>query len=325
MKEADIVRILHSRGIAMLMAVIMAAGAWFAFEHGVVSENNFDRGTVLPSANLWIADTQLALYTNVALTLLAAYGMLLLSRVFNLMRTVSQLDVTFFMVISLSAPDLLCRMNTGTPLLLILLLCIFLLYSSYANTAASPRIFLIFLLLSLGTMTQYAYMVYIPVFFLGLGQMRIFGLRTITAAILGLLTPWWIGLGAGLVTPEQVHIPQFDSLLSAIDFSDTLHVFAVVVLSSILLMSAWSMNFIKMLSYNAHLRAFTGTLSLLSLFTILAIIIDFSNIVAYAPTLFMLTAFQLCHLFVNLSRKLTAAVIGSIILIYVAIYVLIVL
>ena len=321
MKEADVAKILHSRGVTAVMALLTAGGAWLAYSLGHVADIPWDRGTVLPSANLWIGNAEAAMAVNVALTLCAAIGMLLLSRTFNLMRTVSQLDATLFLAMSLAVPDLLCTMYTGTPLLLTLLVCLFLLYSTFSEPSATPRVFLVFLLLSLGTMTQYCYAVYIPVFFIALGQMRIFSLRTVLAAVLGLLTPWWIGLGLGLTDFSRMHWPEFVPLTSIADFGDAMYLMAVMALSAGLLIAGWCLNFMKMLSYNAHLRAYSGTLSLLSLFTIIAAVADFPNASSYAPTLFMLSALELCMLFVNRRKGHTAAATGAVIAVYLLLYV----
>ena len=292
-------------------AVVMMA--WLADWGGDVPAVEGDRGIIVSSANMWIGDRAVSCAVATALTLLSAAGMLLLSRTFNLLRTVSQLDCTFFLCLSLTMPALLCGLTTGAVMLPVILLCLFLLYSAYANGKVMQRIFLLFALLSTGLMSQYSYGVYIPVFLLGLGQMRIFSMRSVLAAVFGLVTPWWIVFGLGIADVSQLHIPEAVMPFASLDAAGVAHLIGVTVFGVLLLLGAWSLNFMKMLSYNAHLRAYNGTLSMLGLFTVTALVADFTNIYAYIPVLFALTAFQLCHLFVNRGRSHTAGAIGGVI------------
>jgi len=320
LKESDIARILHSRGIMVIMMLIMLGGAYAAFRLIPIIYIDGDRGTLLPSANTWIPDHFIDMCVNCGLTALAALAMTMLNRTFNLLRTVSQLDASLFMVMSLATPALLCQLYTGTVLVLTLLTCMFLAYSSYASPTATPRVFMIFFLLSTGSMTQYCYAVYVPVFLVSLAQMRIFNGRAVVAALAGLATPWWIALGSGLVTTDSIHLPQFTDMFATIGSEGGLHIFGVVILTMAMLIAGWALNFMKMLSYNAHMRAYTGTLSVLALVTMIAICADFSNICSYTPALYMLTAFQLSHLFANRGHRHTAAAIAAIMAIYLIIF-----
>ena len=325
MKESDVARILHSRGVAVVFALLLAGAARFAFDYTAISYIPSDRGFVLPSPNLWISNGDISFWVNVSLTIFAAFGMLLLSRTFNLLRTVSQLDSSLFLVMSLSAPDLLCQFFSGTLLVIVLLCCLFLLYSTYASPQATPRIFLLFFILSGAAMTQYCYAVYIPVFVIGVGQMRIFSLRTVSAMLAGIVTPWWIAIGGGLVDMSEIHLPELTSFFAMPDTGGMVNIMLAVVLTAILLLGGWSLNFMKMLSYNAHLRAYTGTLSVMSIFTLLAMVADFNNVYAYLPVLYMLCSFQLCQTFVNRDRSHSAGAIASILILYLGLYALAVL
>lgn len=319
--EARIVNVLHSRGFAVVMALLMVAGAWWTYDAAGVNYIIGDRGLLFRSANQWISDPTAAMAVSCALTLAGALLMLLLNKTFNLTRSVTSLDATLFIAMSLSVPDLLCQMYTGPVLMAVMLMCLFLLYNSYGDRNATRNIFVIFMLLSAGTMTQYCFVAYMPVFYLGMGQMRIFTVRTVVASVLGLVTPWWIVFGLGLADVSQLHVPEVQMAFVAFSEADTIHLFGTIALASVMLIVGWFMNFMKMISYNAHMRAYTGTLSVMGLATLLALCVDYASICVYTPVLFMLTSLQLCHTFANRPRTHTSVPLAAIILIYIFLFV----
>lgn len=281
-----------------LTALAVIAGAFLTYSCGGVEYVAGDRGIVFPSANLWIASHQVEMWVNVAATIGVAAMMTALNRSYNLLKAMTLLDSSFFLAMSLTTPWLLMQFYTGTPLSVVLVLCLFLLYSTFGGNPWAPqRIFLIFFILSGMTMTQYCYAVYIPVFIVGCWQMRIANGRTIVAMLLGLVTPWWIVLGSGLVNPASVHVPRFADLFSSFDIGASIRIYVAVFFSALMLIGGWVLNFPQMIAYNAHMRAFNGTLSLLSLVTLLAVVADFINVSVYAPVLYMCAAFYLGRFF----------------------------
>lgn len=297
MTAQQITRFMHSRWVLILVALALIPCAMVAWRIVPPDYIVGDRGLVFPSANLWVADRQAAFWLNIGLTLSLAGLMIVLNRGFNLLRTMTLLDSSLFLLLSLSTPWLLVQFYTGTPLCLTLLLCLFLLYSTYSRPYRRKRIFLLFFLLSAMTMTQYCYAVYIPVFILGCIQMRVFSAKTVVALLLGLITPWWIVLGGGLATVADIHVPQFADFIGSFNIVENFGLLMSVVFSAVLLVVGWCLNFPKMIAYNAHMRAYNGTLSILALFTLLAVCIDFTNLAVYAPVLFMCSAFYLARMF----------------------------
>jgi hypothetical protein len=279
-----------------IMSVLVVLTAIVAFNNAQFEIIDEDRGFVFSSPNLWISNVTTAFIVNIVATLLIPTLMIWINRTFNLLRTTSLLDASLFLTMSISAPVLLTQL-VGTPLSVILLLCMILLYSTYGAPNETRHVFAIFLILSAMTTTQYCYAFYIPVFMIGCAQMRILSGRTIVAGLLGLITPWWIALGSGLVHPSQIHMPEFESIFGEFTFNEQLPLFASAGITALLLIISWVSNFPQMIAYNARLRAINGTMSILSLVTLIAVCADFTNISAYVPTLFFCTAFQLGKFF----------------------------
>lgn len=281
----------------MLAAVLTAAGALGLYMYMPVSYTGHDRGIVLPSANFWLsADRAVSLAVNV----LAVIGISLLidamNRTFNMRRSASTLDSVFFLFMMLSAPPLLLNLATGTVLSIVLLGCMMLLFTTYADAQATRQVFIIFLILSAMTMTQHCYLPYILVFAIGTLQMRAFTGHQLMAMLLGLITPWWILAALAMVIPVSVHIPDLSMFLTEFKVMDNAQLLCSVGLAVLMLGMAWVGNFQEMIAYNAHKRAYNGTLSVLTLVTLIVTAADFSDVTVYAPVIFMLSAIQLGRL-----------------------------
>lgn len=284
---------MHSRWVLLIMAAALVVTAVLSVGHVVPAVSSADLGIALPGANLWIGDGHVSMWVNTLLTLGLAALMVTLNRTYNLLRTPTLMEATLFLLMSLSAPVLSDALNTGTMLTLVLLVCLFLLYSTYQTGYCRERIFLIFFLLSLATMTQYCYAVYIPVFIIGTAQMRIFSLKTVLATLMGLITPWFVALGCGIISFSELRFPDIPAAVATFSLAENFRLIASAGLSAVLLVVGWCLNFPRMIAYNAHLRAYNGTLSVLSLFTLLALCFDFTNMAAYAPVVFMCAAFYM--------------------------------
>lgn len=313
-------RFIHSRWFFIVMAFVTVAGARVAYVLGDANYISGNRGIIFPSANLWFDNHNLEMWVNVLATVLIGVGMITLNRVYNMLRTTSMLDAALFMVMSLASPGLIVQVFTGTPLCLVVLLCLYMLYGCYSNPGSMRVIYLIFVILSGMTMTQYCYAVYIPVFILGCAQMRIMTWRTLAAAVMGIITPWWVVLGSGLVPLDGVHAPDFESLFVGIGRNDTLHMVFVVVFTAAVLVVGWCLNFTRMIAYNAHMRSMTGVISVISLFTLIAIVADFNNVCAYAPLLNVCASLQIGRMFAGRNDRLAYLPVLTLFAVYFAIY-----
>jgi hypothetical protein len=320
MKAASITRFLHSSALLIITALLLIGAAYVAFDSAQFEFIDEDRGFIFSSPNLWISNGTTAFLVNTVATIIIASLMIGINRMFNLLRATSLLDASLFLIMSMSTPVLLTQL-VGTPLSIILLICLILLYSSYSAPGETRNVFAIFFILSAMTTTQYCYALYIPVFMIGCAQMRILSGRTIVAGLLGLITPWWIALGSGLVEPSQIHMPEFESIFGDFDFSEQLPMFASAGITALLLIFGWVLNFPQMIAYNARMRAINGVMSILSLMTLVAVCADFTNISAYVPTLCLCSAFQLGRFFTWKKYDRSYIFIATIFIIYLIIYV----
>lgn len=320
MKAAAVTRYVHSKGFAGLMSAVALMAVLITYFTGDYTSVTGDKSVVLPSANEWIShpvpDLLASLAANAAIVVTAG----LIAKFFNVLRSDTALPMTLFAVFQLATPGLCLQLYTGTVLALVVSLCLPVLFSCYRSPWMTRRIFLIALILSTACATQYCYALYIPVFLLGCGQMRIFNMRTLTAALLGLITPWWIMGAAGLLKAGTLRMPDFASIFSVIDFQSAVHLLVTTGITVLLLTSCFIMNVMKTIAYNARTRAFNGTFATLSLVTIAGMAIDYHNLISYLPLLNICAAYETAGYFSSHRGERTGGAVVCIVLTYIILY-----
>ena len=158
----------------------MVMSAYYAAATGAVSFSPDNKGTVLSSPGLWIGPAMTSMWVNQAIIAGIMALMIFINKAYNIPRTITLIYATFFAIL---------------------------------QTATSRRrVFLVFFMLSSAVSVQYAFIIYIPVFLIACAQMRIFTLRTVLASLLGLITPWWILIGGGIVAPSDFHLPELTGI-----------------------------------------------------------------------------------------------------------------
>lgn len=315
-------RSIHSRGVAILMALIVLIGAWMCYATGDFTVISGDCGCIFPSANGWIPWPAVDLAVNLGIICAICAAMITLNRVYNILRSMTMVYVTFFLAMQMGTPELLVQFFSGPLVALVTMGCAVVLFSTYKRPVSSTRrVFLIFFLLSLGATVQYCYMLLIPVFLLGCVQMRVFRPRGMVAALLGLVTPWWIILGFGIVRPSDIHPPQFHSIFTEFAPEDAVLLLVSVGLTVFIALSGMVLNILRTIAYNARTRAYNGFLNILTLVTVMGLCLDYTNLVSYVPLLDCCAAFQAAHYFGPRRFERSWMLILGIILAYIVLYI----
>lgn len=320
MKASDITGAFDSRGALVITFLLMAVSAFYAQSCGVVGPFAGDKGLVFPSPNEWISSPSVSLWVNIAVTAAVIVLMIFINKVYNIPRTITLVYATFFTVMQTATPAVSSQFYSGTFLLAVVVSCMLLMFGSFSRPAALKQVFMVFFLLSAATAAQYAFIIYLPVFAVGCAQMRIFSFRAAIAALLGVITPWWIMFGLGIIGPDDFHTPRFLSIFSAATLRDSLILILTVLLSVVLVITAYGMSLLKLMTYNARTRACNGLLTLITAVTVIAMAVDFNNLATYIPLLNFCTAFFLSHLFVIRRSPRSRIAVISFILAYYALY-----
>lgn len=314
-------RFFHSRTCVAVMMIVTAIAAAVALDAGSMSGPAGDRGFAFPSPNKWFEPGLVSMWVNLLLNFAAAFLLIWLNKIYNTMRSLSSLAASMFLLMQAGWPELFTRFSGGTLTVVVLIMVTMLLFSAYQNPDAGRRVFLAMFIISLGSLSQYTFLFYIPVVLLGMVQMKVFGAKTVCAALLGLITPVWILMGFGILKPGDFYVPQIVSIISSTENIQLMAVAVSAIFTLGLGISFILMNFIKMLTYNSRIRAANGFLTVMLIFTMLFFLVDFNNMSAYIPTLNWLIAYQIGHYFATSASRSQYIGILSITGCYTALYI----
>lgn len=239
-----------------------------------------------------------------SLALLISGGIMALNdRSFNILRSPARMDVGLFVFAACAASGALGFSMTGCILCVTVLLCLMIMYTTYYRVNANRRVFLVFFLLSAGSVLQYSFAAFIPVMLVGCRQMRCLNFRSVLAAIIGIVTPYWILWGFGVMSiddfmPPRIVWPSL-SVFSTFTVPQLISIFTAVITALL----AMIYNLVQMLGRNARTRAFNGILASLTFWTVLMTVIDFGHALSFMPLLCAFAAMQLTLFFVTNQNK----------------------
>lgn len=184
-------------------------------------------------------------------------------------------------------------LSTSTLLLFCNALCLFIIISTYEETNATREFFIVATFPAIGSMFQYAFLTMIPIYIGGGLLMKSFRIREFIAFIFGLLAPFWIVLGTGIISPQDFRLPEsfvfFNRQAVESDIFFTLLSAGTMALIGFIL-SLY--NGVRLLSRNSRLRCMHLTFNLMGFVAVLAIIFDFRNFTAYTGTLALWVAVE---------------------------------
>lgn len=225
-----------------------------------------------------------------------------------------------FLVMQAGQPSLMGQLYDGSVMCFLILLAIIPFFSTFQRPDRTRRIFLSFLLISLGSLTGYAYTVYLIVFFIGCFQMQCFSLRGLLAALTGILTPYWILCGFGVVSLSSFRMPEFINIFDALEGRDLAQIVVYTIVNLILGVGFGIFDIIKIYGYNGRARAYNGFWIILTIITTLFVIIDYTNLIIYLPILNCCTAIQIGHFFTINNTRRTYIPICCIYVVYIILY-----
>lgn len=230
--------------------------------------------------------------------------MALINRTFNLLRTSSLLLAGLYLFMQGAVPEISVRLSSGTVLTLFVLVETSLLYSCYQRQDCTQTVFLAFFLCSLASLAEASSLIYLPVLFIGCMQMRCFTLRSVTAALLGIVTPFWIitgfvpGLAGGFRLPSIA--PGWPLHMGAHSLPLAVTVGVMLLWCSVMLIQ----NLYRVYSYNARARSLNGLMATMTVATIALAVADFANVGSYLSPLLCFTALQTAMFFrINYERR----------------------
>ncbi|WP_289754217.1 hypothetical protein [uncultured Duncaniella sp.] len=283
-KETRFTNFIRSRGVGAIIAVVSAWMTWRALP------------SLTPSGWLGFMP-ELSWGVNFAVLSATAWAMIAINRQFNILRTLSVFFAAYFLFITCSTPFMSCFAGTSSVLAACMIFCMWILFTLYNEPHSNRRIFLIFAILSAGTLYDWKFLFFVPLFVIGLAQMRILRTKKIISALIGIFTPPWIVFGLDLMPIPQLPHIFFTPPTILLQSPEALPFLCTVLLTMTIGFLLGSINLLRILGFNARARAYNGFLAVLGIYTGILAIINFTALPDYMTLLNACVAFQVGHFF----------------------------
>lgn len=314
--EDRINEFLNGRAFMTLQAVVLVACSLLAYASGRFESIDTGNGVFFSlAANYLIPDARVSLVVNMAALLAIAFSTIVLNKVYNFVRSVTFIGASVFLLLMMANPFVCTQLNAGTVLLLVAVVSMFVMFSTYQRKGTSQRsVYIIFALLSLCCMFQYAFIVLVVTFVVGLLMMRGIDFRGIIAMLLGLATPFWIGLGLGLVDVHTAMLPEIETIWKQLQGNQMQLVIASTAVVAVLAVVLMITNMFTILNYRLQIRVYNSFFLVLTVVAIGMMCIDYRNMMIYVPLLNWCLAIQVAHAF-TINNTLTRRYVPVLLLI----------
>ena len=222
---------------------------------------------------------------------------------FSLIPGTGVLYATVFPVVAGSVPKLHAGPGTAGLLLCTVLICTHLLFSLYGRRNAARGLCVIFSLLSWGSMIQYSFALLMPIFLLGAIFLGVLRLKEFIGILAGIITPYWIIFGLGIVPPERFHIPALTNLLGNFAAPGTLfYIMVGQALCAFVCLLLTASNSLMPSTTGSRHRSYTAFINLTGIAMVWFMLFDYDNLPAYTYTLALCLGFQ-CARYAALPRN----------------------
>ncbi|MDE6008315.1 MAG: hypothetical protein K2G90_03805 [Muribaculaceae bacterium] len=291
----------RKRGIGkyslLLAAVGMIAMCVVAFIMQPEKPLTGNLGICLPSPNLWNINPVASWIINTVLLGCVAAGGFFMNRTYNFIRSTEPVLPVMFLILAGSCPWVTYNLCASTLLCVVNLLSLSVLFSTYKSSNATQEMFTIATLMSVGSMFQYAFIPMILPYIIGAIMMKAFRVKECLALLMGLIAPYWVGIGLGLIGLDSFKLPDFSNFF--IDFTQTSERYILMVSVGLAIFVGAVLalnNSIKLYAGNSQVNAMNMCITILGGVSIICVVVDFSNMIAYLATLFFTVAVQVANL-----------------------------
>lgn len=305
---------------AVILTLLMAAATlWLMPSTHLEGE----LGICLPSPNTWHLPRIGSCVLNVALLIVVAAGATVLNKRYNFITGARWVLPSAFLVTAASQPWLLGTIGSPVIMAWATVLCLHLLFGGYGRPSSADRMFLLATVLSWGSMIQYAFLLTAPLYLAGALILKQLRLREILAFLLGLLAPYWIVLGLGIVSTAQLTLPTLTNLFS--DFAprgDVLMALLGAGLTALTTLVFGCNNALRLFTANSATRHYNYVLSLMAAGFAVLMACDFTNMLAYMTSFYLMAAVQTANFTSPAPSRATRPALALLAAAYVALFIL---
>lgn len=224
---------------------------------------------------------------------LTAAMLLLLNRRFSFMSGMTTLMVGMYPVMQAAVPELTSTWQHGNLLALVVVLALHMLYATYERRR-TERVMLVFAIIAAGGLLNVAFLYTLIPMALASIQLRQMNFKVFLAMLLGILLPYWLAVGLGLVPIEALRFPIVQPLPTLKLSPVPPHLIAAA-MATVIGIGAVALNFLHLVKYKLQLRVYNGVTLVLMLYAAVMMLIDAANAITYLPLLNAMVALQVAH------------------------------
>lgn len=255
-------------------------------------------GLCLPSPDEWTINPVSSWIINTVLILGSGLSLAFINRIYSFVKSTDYVLPAVFIMLTASNPLLDGYLNASVIMVVVCIISLSVMFTTYKQANASREVFIVATLISIGSMFQYAFLSMVPAFIGVAAVMKCLRFRELVAFALGIIAPYWVGVGLGLIPLSAFSVPAFTNIFEG--FSDKADVFLILlnigVVSLVSLLLALN-NGVVLYAGNSQIRAMNNAINIVCLTCVVCMFFDFYNIRTYFATIYMGAAVQLGNLF----------------------------
>lgn len=302
----------------LLLAVILACAlSALDFFVGLLPDLDGRLGICLPSPNLWPIPDMASWLINLALILILGFIIHFFNKTYNFISSGDPVPSAAFIFLCGTNAWINGLLTSSVILMGANLLCLNLLFKAYRSPKGAAELFTVGFILALGSMTEYAFVFMIPAFLLIAATLKCLHIKSFIAYLIGIITPYWIGLGLGLIPIDILSYPTITNFFE--DFAPKQSVLAGLLNGAVTILILFLLllsNAVKLYAGNTRRRLMNNSIVILGLAVSICMVCDVDNITAYFATLYFVVSTQLANFFVLHNVRHCMQIILSIMLLY---------
>lgn len=283
-------------GVAMA-AVLSFAMCLLSFLFHPIKIWDIPYGFCLPSPDSWDFDPMWSWIINTLLIGLIALLLFLVNKSYNFVRTTEPVLVALLLIMSTSGPWFTESINTSVLLCLANVVCLGIIFDSYATKNATREMFILGVVIGIGAMVQYAFFLMAFVYIVWALLMKVLRVKETLAYLAGIICPYWIALGVGWLRFSDFHFPSLNPLFTySEDPSEFFILLSGIAIAAVMGFLLTIVNAIKLYAGNSKVNAMNLCVTTLGAAALIGILFDFDNMAAYVTTLYLSVTVQIANI-----------------------------
>ena len=235
---------------------------------------------------------------NTLLIVFAVVIAFLINKKHSFVKSTETILPTAMAVILASNPVNTSYLGSPVVMLIVNLVCLDIIMKAYNSENATTSMFAVATYLSLGSMVQYAFLLLMIVYPVMAMMAKIFRIKEIVAFAMGLVAPYWVALGFGLISFSDFRMPHILANLPNADGNFLLMVFASLGMLALTGLIMTLNNAMLIYAGNMRVRTFNNMINFLGFCCAIFMIVDFDNFGAYASSFCFAVSVQISNFFV---------------------------